>query len=415
VEKDNPQKSKCRVFISYAQSDGYTYALNLKRVLDGLGYPSFVSKENLRKYFGCNDKISSEERIFETVEDCDFFVLLVTKNALDRDFIKREVALAIGNDKRILPYYKKTDLNSQDVKQAFTSIEWKQFETFDKKEDLAQNIIENILEIEHKSLESFGIVKIFKNRKSQQYIDAVSECIQGLSEDTVQMLGISLRDWFGRKDGKHPAKFAPIMEQALKNKVRFEVLLIDPTSDIAKERAIIESGTQYRIDEVYVGSPLFQDIKRVSTWITNNEKRHQNNQQKSIEAHYYDYMLSLYAIITPSYIFLEQYHIGDISRDRAPGDENAICLGGYVPVLMLERQSKFGRNICDHFKKIWDHQILEEKERGNTFENVNANMQLLKRDPLRFRLQQFTVKTHRRCNNIVDSIKNDRDSIKSKF
>jgi hypothetical protein len=415
VNNSNSQKSKCKVFISYAQSDGFEFAHNLKKVLDGLGYPSFVSKENMRQYFGSTDNVSADERIMGTVEDCDFFVLLTTKNALDSDYVKKEIALAIGNEKIILPYYKKPDLNSEDIKDAFPSINKKQFEVFYNKEELAQNIIESILEIEHKSLESFGILKIFKNRQSQEYIDAITECVQGLSEDTVHLIGISLRDWFGEKDGRHPARFAPVLEQALKNKVQFKVLLIDPTSDIAKERAIIESGNSYRNDKKYVASPLFQDIKRVSTWIYNRERVVRHNKQPSIEAHFYDFMLSFYAIITPKYTFIEQYHVGAIGGDRAPGDENAICLGGYIPVLMLDSKSKFGRNICDHFDKIWNHQLTEEGERGNTFENTNFNMKLLEKDPLRFRLQQFAVKTKRRCDNIADSIKNDKDSIKSKF
>jgi hypothetical protein len=415
VENNNSQKTKCKVFISYAQSDGFQYANNLKTVLDGLGYPSFVSKENMRQYFGDTDDISADQRILGTLEGCGFFVLLATKNALESSYVKKEIALAVGKDKIILPYYSKPDLNSEAVKAAFPSIKEKQFEAFYNKEELAQNVLARILDIEHKSLKSFGILKIFKNRQSQEYVDAVTESIKDLSEDTVQMLGISLRDWFGEEDGKHQARFAPVLEQALKNRVQFKVLLIDPTSDIAKERAIVESGSSYKNDRKYVSSPLFQDIKRVSTWITNREKMRQNNKQLNIEAHYYDFMLSLYAIITPTVTFLEQYHIGDIGRDRAPGDENAICLGGYVPVLMLDSKSKFGRNICDHFNKIWAHQLVEEGERGNTFENVNFNMKLLERDPLRFRLQQFAVKTHRRCDKIVDSMKTDKDSIKSNF
>lgn len=405
-----------KVFISYCQIDGFEFALNLKHVLEGLGYQSFVSKENMKAYFGSKEKVPSDNRILTFIDECDYFVLILTKNSLNSEFIKKEISRAISSDKIIFPYYKKPDLSSRELKEPF-SVNGKQLEQFCTKQELAQNVVTAILGIEHKTLRSYGIKKVFKNRKTKEYADAITECIGGLNGGAVQMLGISLRDWFGEKDGKYPAQYAQVVEQALKNNVQFEVLLVDPTSDIAKERAIVESGLAYKDDKKFIGSPLFQDIKRVATWIRNYEKvERQNSQQPSIEAHFYDFMLSVYAIITPTYTFIEQYHIGAIGGEKAPGDRSAICLGGYVPVFMVDSNSKFGLEICDHFKKILKHSMSEEGSRGNTFENVFCNIRLFEKDPIRFRMQQFAVKTHRRCNNILDAIKKEeKEIIKSNF
>ena len=356
-----------------------------------------------------------DEHVLQMVDRCTYFVLILTKEALKSHFVEKEINRALSTNKIILPYYKKPDLSSKDITNSY-AVKGGQRGQFTGKEELAIKVIKKILKIEQESLQALGILQVFENRHCEEYVQAITECIKSLNGGEVRMLGISFKDWFGANEKDKVVTFSQILEDAMSNDVQFRVLLIDPTSDIAKERAIVEGGIDYQDDAKYVGSPLFQDIKKVSNWIKNKqETMRKNNQQPCIEPRFYDFMLSIYAIITPTCSFIEQYHIGNIGGRRAPGDESAICLGGYVPVFKVDNSSHFGTEIVDHFTKIWDHSARDEVSKGNTFENILYNIELLESNPLNFRMQQFTVKNHRRCNNIIDLIKKANGSIKSKY
>ena len=404
----NDTEAKYRVFVSYCQSDGLEYAKNVKQVLEGAGYQCFVSDKDMDQYVGKN-VTPSEERILSILKGCEYFVLILTHDSLKSSFIQREIATAISENKSIFPYYKKPDLKSSMIKSPY-SVNKTQRVKFITKEDLAIDVLQKITRNKFQSLESFGIKDVFENRHSTEYGKAISEAFSKLQGGEVRMLGISFRDWFGEKDSQgRPLRFSGVMRKALEQQVRFKVLLIDPTSDIARERAVVECGAEYANDSKYVTSPLFDDINRVSNWIKDAEAVIRQKNQQPIDAHFYDFMLSIYAIITPTCTFVEQYHIGSIGGTREPGDESAYCLGGYVPVFMVYNSSHFGTEISDHFNKIWDHTIREEPIKGNTFPNVIKNMEFLKNDPTRFRLQQFTVKTYRRSRNLLDFIRNEKE------
>lgn len=416
MSKTNPEKKKYPVFISYCQSDGLGFGQNLKQVLDGLGYLTFLSDKSMDQYIG-DTKTPAGERILKMVDNCTYFVLILTPNALKSEFIKKEICRAQGRSKIIFPYYKKPELSSSDITGPF-AINQTHYGKFKTEEELATLVFQKIKGEEQANLESMGIKQIFENRHSDEYIKTIKNCILSQAGGEVRMLGISFRDWFGEPTEKSTPKYAETLSKAMTNEVKFKVLLIDPTSDIAKERAIVESGEEYKKDEKFVTSPLFQDIKKVALWISNYETKARDlKQQPSIEAHFYDFMLSLYAIITPTCTFVEQYHIGAISGKRAPGDESALCLGGYVPVFQIENNSHFGTAIFDHFNNIWNHSIREEESRGNTFQAVLKNIGLLEKDPLKFRLEQFAVKTHRRGNNILNLIRREdqTQSIESNY
>jgi hypothetical protein len=405
------------VFVSYCGADGAEFAENLKRVLDGIGYSSFVSQISMRDYAGIDD-IPGLERIMKIIDKCTYFVLVLTPEALNSKIVRQEIARAQSTNRKILPFYKKPELKSSEIKEPY-SLNGAQFEQFNTREDLSRFVVRKIMDIEHIYLESLGIKAIFENRHSESYAKAVTDCIKGLNGGEVRMLGISFKDWFGDpSEGKQAPKFAGVLKEALEKEIRFKILLIDPTSDIAKERAIVESGVSYKNDKKYINSPLFQDIKKVALWIANSEKTcRDKGQQPCIEAHFYDFMLSIYAIITPTYTFIEQYHIGGIPGLRAPGDESALCLGGYVPVFMIYNTSHFGIEIKDHFTKIWEHSLREEEAKGNSFENVLKNTALFEQDALSFRLQQYTIKTYRRCSNLIEMLKkyDEKDRMASNY
>lgn len=94
-------KQKYDIFISYRRTGGAQYARILQLMLSQRGYKVFLDYDELRDgKFG--------EHIQDAIKDAPIFMLVLSKNALDRcknkeDWVRQEIQLAISEGKHIIP------------------------------------------------------------------------------------------------------------------------------------------------------------------------------------------------------------------------------------------------------------------------------------------------------------------------
>jgi len=131
-----------RVFISYETTTGLRFAKHLQKALNKHKISSFVAEENIDLGKAPPQEIQSN------LEECTFFVLIVTVTALKSEEVKSEFIRARELGKTILPCIRE---GLEDyVEEEFKEIRDYQYSTFESKEDLANNIVETILKAEIK-------------------------------------------------------------------------------------------------------------------------------------------------------------------------------------------------------------------------------------------------------------------------
>ena len=89
------------IFISYRRSGGAEYARMLYLELKARGYRCFFDYNSLR-----SGKFN--EKIYEAIEQCSYFFLVLTDGALDRcqspdDWVRHEIECALRNNKTVVP------------------------------------------------------------------------------------------------------------------------------------------------------------------------------------------------------------------------------------------------------------------------------------------------------------------------
>ena len=85
-----------RIFISYSTSD-LELVNELVKHLQDPSVEVFVAEYSINPGEKLNDSI------IRAIKSCDHFVLLWSKNARSSEYVSQEIALALNNDKNILP------------------------------------------------------------------------------------------------------------------------------------------------------------------------------------------------------------------------------------------------------------------------------------------------------------------------
>lgn len=178
---------------------------------------------------------------------------------------------------------------------------------------------------------------------------------------------------------------------------------------MAKERAIVETGEDLS-DKKFVKSQLFSDISKVARWLEDPKVKRDNPEEEmairnamkqNIEVFFYDSMLSLHVIKTANYLFIEQYHTGNLNivpefRNDIKR-ENIQCLGGFVPILMVKNDSPFGMLILNHFDNIWKHPATQT----NTLEKILGKIRSFEKSPRDFRIEQFLRSANKKSERLL--------------
>jgi hypothetical protein len=131
------------VFVSYETTTGLEFAKHVQRALSKQDISSFVAEANI-------DLGEEPSKIIDgNLEECRFFVPILTITALKSEEVRKEFLSARKMGKHIVPCIKKGLENR--LEKEFKEILGLQYATFETKEDLANAVVETILneEISH--------------------------------------------------------------------------------------------------------------------------------------------------------------------------------------------------------------------------------------------------------------------------
>jgi len=128
------------VFISYETTTGLEFAKHLQKALGKHKISSFVARADID--FGKDPS----QTIRQNLEECRFFVPILTITALKSSEVRKEFLLARKLGKYIIPCVKEGLENY--VEKEFKEILDFQYATFETKEDLANTVVETILKEE---------------------------------------------------------------------------------------------------------------------------------------------------------------------------------------------------------------------------------------------------------------------------
>ena len=176
----------------------------------------------------------------------------------------------------------------------------------------------------------------------------------------------SLRDFFGPV---HVKEYLSAIFEMLKKEIKIRILLLDPTSDAAKARAMVEEKEKV-IRDGYIASTLFTEIKNVADWLNSPPaglgegiiERIKNQ----INIRFFPYDPTTHIIRTDKFTFIEQYHRGGDDTIREELEKEGIpfidCFGGFVPILMVDNSAFFAELMKSHFNNIWKSKDVEERD-----------------------------------------------------
>lgn len=90
------------VFISYRREGGDTTARMVQQLLLNKKFSPFLDAENIRKG-------KFNDQLLSVINECDFFILILTPHALDRcinkdDWVRLEIEQALSRNKNIIPF-----------------------------------------------------------------------------------------------------------------------------------------------------------------------------------------------------------------------------------------------------------------------------------------------------------------------
>lgn len=221
-----------------------------------------------------------------------------------------------------------------------------------------------------------GIRGIFESRKADR--DSLQKAVELEAEDatSINFLGTSFRSVFGPDQIPGTA-----LRRCIESpNVKLKVLLLDPDSKAAKERAAIERGNLTIRDikmslEIGIPSAMERRLRNLDQVIVDRLVKEFSSEDHSADVEFvnaigvqvrtYEYDPMINALEFPENMFVEQYHFGRPSIVPYGG-----CIGEYVPVLQYRRDSNGYRFISAHFRYLWS------RSKDRTSEMVSTAIQL---------------------------------------
>lgn len=223
-----------------------------------------------------------------------------------------------------------------------------------------------------------GVVHIFECRwKDQNYKKELIKQLKSTDKpEEVLIMSNSLRDFFG--PGHDKGYLSAILEM-LRKGIKVRILLLDPISEAAKARTIVEEKEKVMKDG-YIKSALFTEINYVANWLdsppTVLDKDIKERIKSQIEVRFFPYDPTTHIIRTDKFTFVEQYHRGGDNTIREELEKEGIpfidCFGGFVPVLMVDNSGFFANLLKSHFNNIWFSQDVEERDlrKNNYYQKI---------------------------------------------
>ena len=181
-----------------------------------------------------------------------------------------------------------------------------------------------------------SIANIFENRHSPEAKEALKNVLRE-TKGEILLAGVAFPNFFA-PDAEY---YNDVLHIKLKDPlISFKILLLNPEGENAQERADLEK-------EIFT----ITNIRNSITFLKIMKKK--NATKAKIDVHLYDFPPMAYLIITKDFMFIEQYHLAPSPR------VDLGCIGGQVPFLQVNSNSKFYRIMKKHFMYIWDNKSAE--------------------------------------------------------
>jgi hypothetical protein len=181
-----------------------------------------------------------------------------------------------------------------------------------------------------------------KRKHCEEAEDAIQAHLLDEATRNISIAAIALPEFF------HPReKYGDALRIRFKaDDVHWRILLLDPQSRAARQRADREKGND-TIDHIK------QSIRHIQGEMDKGE---------DIEARLFSFPPILFLLITDNSMLVEPYHFGRVVQPGAnttePDDAEPGCNGGLVPLLQIQNLSGNDKPYAifsDHFEYIWKH------------------------------------------------------------
>ena len=188
-----------------------------------------------------------------------------------------------------------------------------------------------------------GLTDVLSPRRGDPSETSVVRTLSSILRDArgeLRISGFSLREFL---DGGQP--LYAIIQSLLRNDepVNVRMLLIDPISEAARLRTMVEQGPLV----VHTQGAVFSDVVASISAIEFIVEAARGRSRFSFEARFCNLNPPFYMVATSETLFLEPYHLG-----RVPGDPP--CIGGFVPVLRFRAGCQMYQRALLHFDYIWN-------------------------------------------------------------
>jgi hypothetical protein len=196
--------------------------------------------------------------------------------------------------------------------------------------------------------------------------------------EEILLMSNSLRDFFITRQDRDD--YLNAIFEMLKRGIKLKILLLDPTSQAARDRALVEERKRVE-SKGYINSTLFTEIKKVAEWLHNPpqdldlDEDIREKIENKIEVRFFPYDPTTQLIITDKFTFIEQYHRGGGKEIRKELKKEKIsqidCFGGFVPVLMVDNSASYAKLMKSHFKNIWNSKDVRKRNlRENFYQKI---------------------------------------------
>ncbi len=179
------------------------------------------------------------------------------------------------------------------------------------------------------------IINIYADR--EQALEDMAIKIEE-SKKNMFILAVSGTDFFTLNAAlQTPFEEKVLPPHSLEDEIK--ILLIDPFSHAAKERAEVEQPTENYYD-TELKSDIFKAIGRIKELKDGNAK---------IDAHFYSHSPVVFVLRVDDYMFIEPYHLGYVKKTIG----TLGCIGKQVPIFLVTSKSSLFERLCKHFDNIW--------------------------------------------------------------
>ncbi|MCZ7398827.1 MAG: hypothetical protein O8C62_03965 [Candidatus Methanoperedens sp.] len=220
---------------------------------------------------------------------------------------------------------------------------------FPMEKDIVNTIHDDVMTTFHlaKDYDTYGIKRVFY-RSDDSFKDELQKHFKG---NKILMMGTTTVGGFFGKDPPHSNLF----EEFLNKGTEFEIILLDPCSDAARDNAVAEQENPvFKEDKFYSISTTFNNLRSATQYFCQNAKKVPENQLK---VWYTEELPPMLFIKTDSFTFIEFYVMRDLESLPEGAflklqEEGYKAHGGYTPIFLVANDSEFAKFAESHFEGI---------------------------------------------------------------